>query len=469
MAEIKQTEQNHQHPIHAPPVITASDSTDRPTVLTNLAPATMDTEITKSRNNDNDSDSDSDSDSGNDNDNDNDIGSPAVVNVEGDNPVISNTSTFPAASTIHPPARLQRTSIPPPIDTENASKDADNTLRSRLLSTLSSSSLATDQPAIAVPELLFDASESITAAEKLAPPDAVDAANATAATGISGGPDPAQCKHIGVSFSKNRRYRRTMEDAHYHKYDFDGIRGQCFMAIFDGHAGRQAAQWCGDNFSELKRERPELPVPELLNETFVEADRRLAADVKTNSGCTAVVAYLEIRDIPVDSDSVSSTDDADDAPSKSPATRQQRTLYCANAGDARAVLSRGGNAARLTYDHKGDDVHEIERISESGGYVFNGRVNVTRSLGDPGLKQFVIGNPFTTETILNDDDDILILACDGLWDVCSDQEAVDIIHTAADPTHASQILLDYALHNESMDNVTVMVLRMQPPPHSESS
>ncbi|KAI7831904.1 phosphatase 2C-like domain-containing protein [Kickxella alabastrina] len=446
MAEIKQTEQNHQHPIHAAPVIIASDSIDRPTVLTNPAPATMDTEITKSPNDGSD----------------NDIGSPAVVNVEGDNPVISNTSTFPAASTIQPPARLQRTSIPPPIDTENASKDADNTLRSRLLSTLSSSSLATDQPAIAVPELVFDASERITAAEKLAPPNAVDTANATAATGISGGPDPAQCEHIGVSFSKNRRYRRTMEDAHYHKYDFDGIRGQCFMAIFDGHAGRQAAQWCGDNFSEvflqLKRERPELPVPELLNETFVEADRRLATDVKTNSGCTAVVAYLEIRDIPVDSNSVSATDDSDDAPSKSPATRQQRTLYCANAGDARAVLSRGGNAARLTYDHKGDDVHEIERISESGGYVFNGRVNgilaVTRSLGDPGLKQFVIGNPFTTETILNDDDDILILACDGLWDVCSDQEA---------------ILLDYALHNESMDNVTAMVLRMHPPPHPESS
>ncbi|KAJ1841099.1 phosphatase 2C, partial [Coemansia sp. RSA 486] len=126
----------------------------------------------------------------------------------------------------------------------------------------------------------------------------------------------------------------------------------------------------------------------------------------------------------------------------------------------------------------GDDVHEIERISESGGYVFNGRVNatqsalsndigilaVTRALGDSSLKQFVIGNPFTTETELDDDDDLLILACDGLWDVCSDQEAVDLIRAETDPAHASQALLDYALSNDSMDNITTMVFRLPPLP-----
>ncbi|KAJ2801740.1 mgpp2cl-1, protein phosphatase 2C-like protein 1, partial [Coemansia guatemalensis] len=112
----------------------------------------------------------------------------------------------------------------------------------------------------------------------------------------------------------------------------------------------------------------------------------------------------------------------------------------------------------------GDDSHEIERISEAGGYVFNGRVNgilaVTRALGDSSLKQFVIGNPFTTETDLDDEDDLLILACDGLWDVCSDQEAVDLVRGESDPARASQILLDHALSNDSMDNITTMVFRM---------
>ncbi|KAI9500749.1 phosphatase 2C-like domain-containing protein [Coemansia spiralis] len=194
-----------------------------------------------------------------------------------------------------------------------------------------------------------------------------------------------------------------------------------------------------------------MPIPELLNKAFVEADRRLATDVKTHSGCTAVVAFLQVKEV-----------------AKEDGTKFERILFCANVGDARAVLSRGGAAARLTYDHKGDDTHEIERIFESGGYVFNGRVNgvlaVTRALGDSSLKQFVIGNPFTTETKIKDDDDLLILACDGLWDVCTDQEAVDLVRSDMDPAHASQVLLDHALSNESTDNITTMVFRLPPVP-----
>ncbi|KAJ1887178.1 phosphatase 2C, partial [Coemansia sp. S17] len=90
---------------------------------------------------------------------------------------------------------------------------------------------------------------------------------------------------------------------------------------------------------------------------------------------------------------------------------------------------------------------------------------VTRALGDSSLKQFVIGNPYTTETILDDADDVLILACDGLWDVCSDQEAVDLVRSMdSHPTHTSQMLLEYALSNESMDNITTMVFRLPTPP-----
>jgi protein phosphatase PTC1 len=52
---------------------------------------------------------------------------------------------------------------------------------------------------------------------------------------------------------------------------------------------------------------------------------------------------------------------------------------------------------------------------------------VTRSLGDSSMKEFVVGSPYTTETALSEEDEFLIVACDGLWDVCEDQEAVDLI------------------------------------------
>ena len=96
----------------------------------------------------------------------------------------------------------------------------------------------------------------------------------------------------------------------------------------------------------------------------------------------------------------------------------RRVLYCANAGDARGVLCRGGKAVRLTYDHKGSDKQEAKRVTDAGGFMMSGRVNgvlaVTRSLGDSSMKEFVVGSPYTTETELCDEDEFMILACDGV-------------------------------------------------------
>lgn len=80
--------------------------------------------------------------------------------------------------------------------------------------------------------------------------------------------------------------------------------------------------------------------------------------------------------------------------------------------------SRGGKAVRLTYDHKGSDAQEAKRITDAGGFVMNARVNgvlaVTRSLGDSAMKEFVVGSPYTTETVLGNEDSFLIIACDGV-------------------------------------------------------
>jgi hypothetical protein len=83
-----------------------------------------------------------------------------------------------------------------------------------------------------------------------------------------------------------------------------------------------------------------------------------------------------------------------------------------------AIISRKGQAVRLSYDHKGSDPTEAQRIVDAGGFVVNNRVNgvlaVTRALGDASLKEWVVGNPYTTETVLEETDDTLILACDGV-------------------------------------------------------
>lgn len=55
-----------------------------------------------------------------------------------------------------------------------------------------------------------------------------------------------------MGISEDKGTRRTMEDAHSFVVDFDAIRGQGFFAVFDGHAGKHAAEWCGANFHDVR-------------------------------------------------------------------------------------------------------------------------------------------------------------------------------------------------------------------------
>ncbi|TDL22595.1 protein serine/threonine phosphatase 2C [Rickenella mellea] len=356
--------------------------------------------------------------------------------------------------------------------------------------------------------------------------------------------DNNKAYQVGVHDDKGQR--RTMEDAYSFIVDFAGVRGQGYFAVFDGHAGKYAAEWCGGHFHEhlleVLRTNSTSPIPDVLNRTFHSVDSSLSAiaakDDKMHSGCTAVMAFIRIEDAhggqsfleqspvnsprvsepsinisdrpespnasgtesPVDkkykksrasrvvsaikslstpsrssSDLASTAESAETTNSSStdnvvlekPVTPPsgmmlRRVLYTANAGDARGVLCRGGKAIRLTYDHKGSDRQEAKRIMDAGGFVMGGRVNgvlaVTRSLGDSSMKEFVVGSPFTTETELGEEDEFLILACDGLWDIATDQQAVDLVRDIHDAQVASRTLVDFAL-KESTDNITVVVVR----------
>lgn len=228
-----------------------------------------------------------------------------------------------------------------------------------------------------------------------------------------------------------------------------------YFSIFDGHAGTFAAEWCGKKLhvilEELMRKNPNTPVPELLDQTFTTVDNQLEKLPLKNSGCTAITAVLRWEDrVPTShsqtgstaiaplaamavsraeqetegqdetkrSNSIAETAAQAISDAKKTATRQ-RVLYTANVGDARIILCRNGKALRLSYDHKGMDENEGRRISKAGGLILNNRVNgvlaVTRALGDSYLKDLVTGHPYTTETVIQpDQDEFLILACDGV-------------------------------------------------------
>lgn len=142
---------------------------------------------------------------------------------------------------------------------------------------------------------------------------------------------------------------------------------------------------------------------------------------------------------------------------------ETRKLYAANAGDARAVLCRNGTAVRITRDHKASDQAEQERVQRSGGWVSMNRVHgvlaVSRALGDHAMKQSVISEPNFWEGELTGEDSFIIIACDGLWDVCTDQASVDMVKDCSDAQVMSQKLMQAALDNGGKDNISVMVVK----------
>ena len=139
-------------------------------------------------------------------------------------------------------------------------------------------------------------------------------------------------------------------------------------------------------------------------------------------------------------------------------------LYVANAGDARVVLCHKDHAYRLSHDHRADDPVEMERITKNGGIVVKSRVMgilaVARSLGDHSFKNFVTAKPHV-QTVNAQAGDIIIVACDGLWDVLSDNEAVHMVMNWRDigknKEEAAQFLVDEAMRRGSCDNISCVV------------
>ena len=95
-------------------------------------------------------------------------------------------------------------------------------------------------------------------------------------------------------------------------------------------------------------------MPEVFDMACREADSHLVGENGIYSGCTIAAALLrdEVRD-----------------------GRGRKVLYTANAGDARAVLARKERAVRLTFDHKGSEPLEQQRVRDAGGFIALDRVS----------------------------------------------------------------------------------------------
>ncbi|KNA19599.1 hypothetical protein SOVF_059960 [Spinacia oleracea] len=259
--------------------------------------------------------------------------------------------------------------------------------------------------------------------------------------------------------------RKFMEDEHIRIDDlslhlgsmFTCPKPSAFYGVFDGHGGPEAAAYVRNNVNRFFFEDVNFPESSELNDLFLEgvedclrkafllADLALSDDcsISTSSGTTALTALV-----------------------------LGRLLLVANAGDCRAVLCRKGEAIDMSQDHRPTYPSEKQRVEELGAYIddgyLNGVLSVTRALGDWDMKlpkgspSPLIAEPELRQIILTEDDEFLIIGCDGIWDVLSSQQAVSIVRRGLrrhdDPELCAKELVREALRLHTIDNLTVVVV-----------
>lgn len=249
-----------------------------------------------------------------------------------------------------------------------------------------------------------------------------------------------------------------------------------------------------------------------LRDTFVELDREIASALQGSKIQDADQPYHEAAGGGGGQD-MECSDGGADAPSDADSTLQlldqegdsgttacvviiaPQWVVCANAGDSRSVFSKHGNkAVPLSYDHKPDDEEEERRIRAAGGYVAGGRVEgdlaVSRGLGDFRFKNMQTVragtdgakndegmvdpddqkvSPVPDVIIQNrsaDKDEFIIVACDGIWDVQTNYEAVKSVAEMFDEGETNMGLIteemcDTGLRMGSKDNMTSIVVKFE--------
>lgn len=255
-----------------------------------------------------------------------------------------------------------------------------------------------------------------------------------------------------------------------------------FFGVYDGHGGLQVANYCRERVhlalaEEIECVRDHLSNGNLMDgcqelwrkaftKCFVKVDAEVSGKFSTEPvapetvGSTAVVAMICSSHIVV-----------------------------ANCGDSRAVLYRGKEPIALSVDHKPNREDEYARIEAAGGKVIQwnghrvfGVLAMSRSIGDRYLKPWIIPEPEVVFVPRTREDECLVLASDGLWDVMTNEEACDLArkrlllwHKKNGVTHlpnrgevvdpAAQAAAEYlskcALQKGSKDNITVIVVDLK--------
>ena len=204
-----------------------------------------------------------------------------------------------------------------------------------------------------------------------------------------------------------------------------------FFGIYDGHGGNGCSLYLKDNLHKHIKEFSIKGIKEAINESENEFLNKKAIDennkVIDTSGSCAIIAMI-----------------------------QNNKLIISNTGDSRIVIYKNKKIFFVTEDHKPNSPKEKDRIKNAGGQIYQnqtiipiyqngkkvelpwrvipGKLSVSRTIGDieakdekyGGKKGVIMSMPDVTEMEINNEFDFMIIGCDGIFDVLSNEDFFDI-------------------------------------------
>ena len=204
-----------------------------------------------------------------------------------------------------------------------------------------------------------------------------------------------------------------------------------FFGLFDGHGGNGCSLYLKENFHNFIKEFSADSLRNAVYQSENEFLTKKALDENNNifdsSGSCGAITIVK-----------------------------NNKLIISNTGDSRIVVYKNGKLFFATEDHKPNSDKEKERIKNSGGQiyqttsliplyyngkkidlpwrVFPGRLSVSRTFGDIGAKNekfggkkgVIIPSPDITEFEINNEFDFMVIGCDGIFDVLSNEDLYEI-------------------------------------------
>ena len=253
-------------------------------------------------------------------------------------------------------------------------------------------------------------------------------------------------KEYAYREDQNIAYKEGMEDKGKSIDNFYSKPNQSLFCLFDGHGGDMVSKYLQKNFHLVYKAiltAYNFNIEQSLIASFKEIDKKIKDLELVSVGSTGCVVHVVQE------------------------TVSTLRVYCANVGDTRCCLISPVNHRRLTYDHRADDPEEKKRILNSGGSVINGRVMgalmLSRAFGDFEFKSFGVKcDPYfhQIQIDLNEKNQFLIIACDGVWDVMDEDDIRQLIMFCNNSEELCKQIIKGSMKRGAWDNLSVFVVKL---------